>query len=304
MRKAIEAVSQGMSVRRAALDFNIPKSTLNDRISGRVIHGMLSGRPKYLTNTEEEELVRFLIRSSSIGYPRTRHEVIALVQRICVNKGLNVTNTHGWWEAFCRRNPSISLRTPAHLSVARSKATDTEVFCRYFDLLESTLSEYDLLDKPTQIFNMDETGVPLNPDLPKCVFKRGTKNPISVTPGDKSQMTVVGCVSAAGYCIPPMVILDRKTLHPDMTIGELPGTIYGLSSKGWIDQELFSLWFNGHFLRYAPPVRPLILLMDGHSSHFYPDTIRMASEQDIVLFTLHLTLHMRRNHWTKVALVL
>ena len=72
-------------------------------------------------------------------------------------------------------------------------------------------------------------------------------NPVAITSGDKSQFTVVGCVSAAGYCIPPMIILDRKTLHPDMTIGELPGTIYGLSSKGWIDSELFHMWFNDHF---------------------------------------------------------
>ena len=93
-------------------------------------------------------------------------------------------------------------------------------------------------------------------------------------------------MSAAGYCIPLMIILDRKTLHPDMTIGELPGTIYGLSSKGWIDSELFRMWFNDHFLRYAPPVRPLLLLMDGHSTHFCPDTIRLAAEKDVVLFTL------------------
>ena len=69
---------------------------------------------------------------------------------------------------------------------------------------------------------MDKTGIPLGPDLPKGIFKRGTKNPVSVSSRHKSQMTVVGCVSAAGYCIPPMIILDRKTLHPDMTIGELP----------------------------------------------------------------------------------
>ena len=219
-------------------------------------------------------------------YARTRSEVIALVQRICFGKGLDVSVTHGWWKGFCHRHPSIVLRTPAHLSIARAKATDPEVFSHYFDLLESTLCEHDLLDKPSQLFNMDKTGVPLNPDLLKAFLKRGTKNPVSVSSGDKSQMTVVGCVSAAGYCIPPMIILDRKTLHPDMTIGELPGTTYmACPQKGWIDQELFKMWFEGDFLWYAPPIRPLILLMDGHSAHFCPDTIRMAAEQQVVLFT-------------------
>ena len=67
---------------------------------------------------------------------------------------------------------------------------------------------------------------------------------------------------------------------------EIPGTVYGLSSKGWIDQELFHLWFTKHFLLYAPPARPLLLLMDGHSSHYCPATIRYAAKERVILFSL------------------
>ena len=187
MTRAMKAVNEeGISVRRAVSEFNVPRKTLNDRINGKVVHGTLSGRSRYLNYIEEEELVRFLLQSSSIGYARTRSEVIALVQRICFGKGLDVFVTHEWWEGFCHRHPSIVLCTPAHLSIARAKATDSEVFSHYFDLLESTLCEYDLLDKPSQLFNMDKTGVPLNPDLPKGIFKRGNKNLVSVSSGDKS----------------------------------------------------------------------------------------------------------------------
>ena len=58
-----------------------------------------------------------------------------------------------------------------------------------------------------------------------------------------------------GYCIPPFVIFDRKTLNPSLTTGEVPGTSYGLSSNGWMDQNLFSDWFSHHFLVYAPAAR-------------------------------------------------
>ena len=44
-----------------------------------------------------------------------------------------------------------------------------------------------------------------------------------------------------------MVIWDRKMLHPDMTIGEVPGTFYGLTANGWMDQELFENWLKSHF---------------------------------------------------------
>ena len=276
----------GMSIRRAAEEFNVPKSTLGDRISGRTMHGATSGRQKYLTNEEEDILVKFLLKCAAIGYPRSRNEVIALVQRSCDSHEMDVRVTHGWWERFCSRHPEVSLRTMSSLSYARAKGQNEEALSSYFDILEDTYNEHKLYDKPALVFNMDETGLPLNPDPIKGICKKGTKTSNTITSGDKSQITVVGCVSAAGHCIPPMIIWDQKTLHADMTKGELPGTIYGLSAKGWMDQELFKIWFEFHFLRYAPPIRPILLLMDGHSTHYCPDTILLAAKEKVILFTL------------------
>ena len=73
MEKATEAVSQGkVSVRRAALQFNVPKSTLGDRVSGRVQAGTVSGPAKYLTDTEEENLATFLSRSDWLRAVKSR----------------------------------------------------------------------------------------------------------------------------------------------------------------------------------------------------------------------------------------
>ena len=56
----------------------------------------------------------------------------------------------------------------------------------------------------------------------------------------------------------------------------MAGTFYGLilSPKGWIDGELFKLWLEKHFVKHAVAEWPLLLLLDGHSSHCRPDTIR------------------------------
>ena len=42
-------------------------------------------------------------------------------------------------------------------------------------------------------------------------------------------------------------------------------------------------WFADHFLRHATGARPLLLLMDGHSSHYQPEIIRLARENDVVI---------------------
>ena len=191
-------------------------------------------------------------------------------------KGISAPVTNGWWEKFCSRHPNLTLRAPASLSKARAEASDPTVMQRYFDMLEDVLMKNEIIDRPFHIFNMDESGMPLAPKSIKCVFKKGDRNPVAPSSGDKTQITVVACVSASGSCMPPMVILDRKTLPPCFTIGEVPGTIYGLSKNGWIDQELFEGWFTNHFLKHAPLARPLLLLLDGHSSHYCPDAVRLA----------------------------
>ncbi len=136
--------------------------------------------------------------------------MLALVQRVLDSRGVKHTVTHGWWDSFQRRHPELTLRTPAPLSQVRSKASDPEMLGRYFDLLEETLTANKLEGRPAQIFNMDESGMPLDPKPPKLVFRKGS-NASALGSGDKSQVTIVGCVSVTGFSLPPMVIWDRTT---------------------------------------------------------------------------------------------
>ncbi|MCG8621544.1 MAG: hypothetical protein MJE68_06030 [Proteobacteria bacterium] len=176
MTKAVSAVTRGkgsISVREAALKFGIPKSTLGDRVSGRVLSGATSGPATYLNSSEEEELVRFLLGCAEIGYPKSRKQILALVRRLLVKKGITAPVTSGWWESFCSRHPNLTLRAPAPLSKARAAASDPTVLDRYFDLLEDVLFKNDLSRKACQIFNMDETGIPLDGGHVKIVAQRG-----------------------------------------------------------------------------------------------------------------------------------
>ena len=287
MREAITAVlEKGISVRKAAELHGVPKSTLGDRITGRVLPGKKSGPEPYLNEKEEAELVTFLLRLSSIGYGRTRKDVLVLVEQVLQAKGQTKKVSQGWWEKFIKRHPELTLRTPAMLSSARANAPDRVALDEYFDILEETLERNELTDKPMMIFNMDETGMPLDMKPEKTIHGKGTKNPSFVSSGNKAQITVVGCVNAAGQILPPMVVWNRKTMNPNLAIGEVPGTYYGLSPNGWMDRSLFHKWFENHFLRFAPAGRPLLLLLDGHSSHYCPETIKYAASQKVILFTL------------------
>ena len=165
----------------------------------------------------------------------------------------------------------------------RLSSTTAETLKNYFELLKKVFDENDLMDKPAQLYNMDETGMPLEHRAPNVVTKKGKKKIRYRSTGNKAQITVVGCVNAVGNAIPPMVIYSAKSFNADWCKCDVPSSAYALSPKCWIDQELFKHWLT-HFVKHAVAARPLLL--DGHSSHYRPDSIEYAREENIILFCL------------------
>jgi len=82
---AMKAVSEGMGINRAAVEFGVPKTTLKDRVAGRVEHGCKFGKTPFLSYAEEEELVEYLVTCSKIGYPKRRDDVLGIVHKILQN---------------------------------------------------------------------------------------------------------------------------------------------------------------------------------------------------------------------------
>ena len=80
-----------------------------------------------------------------------------------------------------------------------------------------------------------------------------------------------------------MVIFKGERLNYEYTKGEVPGTLYGMSPNGWIDQELFSHWLSDLFLKHIPPQRPVLLLLDGHSTHFTPYAVALAAKNGVTI---------------------
>ena len=129
-----------------------------------------------MCTADEEELVRFLLGCAAIGYARSRKEVIALMQRIMEGSGILRLVTNGWWESFCRHHPN-DAEVCSFFSRARAAASDPDALQRYFDLLQQTIDENALGHQPAQIFNVNESGMPLGPKAPLLICEHGTNIP-------------------------------------------------------------------------------------------------------------------------------
>ena len=78
----MEAVGNGTSIKRAALDHGVPRSTLQDRYSGRVTYGINPGPQPYLDKAEEEELARFVVATAKVGFQKTRKQIKDIAEAV------------------------------------------------------------------------------------------------------------------------------------------------------------------------------------------------------------------------------
>ena len=74
----------------------------------------------------------------------------------------------------------------------------------------------NLITKPMQIYNVDETGITVVHKPNKVFTAVGRKHVYSLTSGERGKTrTVVVCVSASGHAYPPLLIYPSKGVAPE-----------------------------------------------------------------------------------------
>lgn len=85
--EALAAVKEGlMSVRGAAQHFDIPKSTIYNRI--KEVHSAAHGRPTILTDKEETYICEMVKQAAEWGFPFTEVDLRHFVKTFLDKKGV------------------------------------------------------------------------------------------------------------------------------------------------------------------------------------------------------------------------
>ena len=79
--------------------------------------------------------------------------------------------------------------------------------------MKDIFDQFDFYSYSETIYNMDETGMPLESRPPKIVARKGEKKIHYQTSGQKQQVTEIGCGNATGQAIPPFVIFAAKQVN-------------------------------------------------------------------------------------------
>ena len=176
-------------------------------------------------------------------------------------------------KALWQGKPLI-LHTPQALSYSCAVSSNKETINDFFAKLGAIYGQLNLIVKPSQIFNADETGVTIVHKPSKVIAQIGRHTVSSITSADKGKThSILACVSASGQIFLLFMIYPRKRPVPEkLREGTYPNTVFDVSDNGWIMKELFYEWFK-MFAEMILPLRPVLLVLDGHGSHITIDTV-------------------------------
>ncbi|KAJ8353656.1 hypothetical protein SKAU_G00212230 [Synaphobranchus kaupii] len=210
MVSAMAACQGRMNVAASARQFNVPRKTLDDRVKGHIHQGSKQGPPKKLNQADEKVLVRYALYSARQGFPLTKAMLLSYALTVAKKRGTGVSLGQKWWLGFLKRNgDALSMRTPDIIDWGRTSATKQNVVEAYFELLQNTVQENNLIGKPSQVYNCDEMFFQMHRTKLKVLVQKGTKAPYLQVPGTREHITTLVCINAEGGDVPPFIIFPK-----------------------------------------------------------------------------------------------
>ena len=192
LQLAIAHVKEHGNINQAAERYGIPRSTLGDKVHGKSVPQLQRRGPKPPLGVNEERLIADkLIELSNVGHGLPRREVCLSVKKILDDAKRKVpafTNnlpSKNWFYAFLKRHPDLSVRRTQKLEIARAMACSPESIEAWFMAFESLLREQGITS-PSQIYNADESGFPLQDSRgAKVVTAKMNRRPFHITSSSK-----------------------------------------------------------------------------------------------------------------------
>ena len=157
LKQAVNAVKGGvLSLRQASNQFGIPKSTLSDRVSGKIEMGAKPGRPPVVPREIEAKVIDHVTKAANCGFGITRRELLVKTGRLCQKMGIKTPFKNGvpgkaYFQGLKVRHPEVVIRKPEKLGTSRARMLNPTVVNNYVNDLGSIIQTLNLGDKPAQI---------------------------------------------------------------------------------------------------------------------------------------------------------
>jgi hypothetical protein len=192
------------SIRKVACMYGIPRSTLQDRFTGRRPKDEDVANRQLLTIPQERVLADWIRFWGYRGIPLTRHNIRF---KAMVLSGRNVGIN--WIYRFLRRHPELKSVMASAMASNRARQVNWTVVQDFYNILFEELGT--LCIPPANIWNADEKGLVCGNDGHVKVFvDRKQRKTVKIGVTDRDLTTVIECISPLGTSIAPMIIFKGK----------------------------------------------------------------------------------------------
>lgn len=272
------------SIRKAAELFDVPRSTLQDRLAGRQTAKASRQGLQRLTVEEEDSIVKAALQLHAWGWPLTLKGLDNLATSLLVKKGDLLPLGRDWHLRFFARHPQLKGLISRPMDQARKDAIDLPTLENWFKLYSNIRQTYSIPDQ--DVYNMDEKGCMKGiGDRSKVIVPRYCKEAFSTQPGNCDWVSIVECISAHGFVLPPFVIFQGQRIQSSWVNDRVDKSIViQVSANGWTDQDIGFTWIQ-HFDKHTATQaigQYRLLIMDGHSSHASLQFVKYCQDHKII----------------------
>ena len=294
IQQAVEEVEAGNTIRKTAAKYHMSLGFLFSRVkkgTNNEEHPDGRGRSFALDPKLEEKLVKLLKGMESMGLgPRATDFRLLLKDYLDANE-INTRfkdNLPGreWLSNFMQRHRLV-LKKGGQMQLARKNVTsDPFIVYGFYDLLAKIMNDLGIENRPECIYNTDETGFPIDPKRCTTIGSKGTKT-VRLTHGsNRENITVLATCCGNGKALDPLVVFKGKNMQSTwMGDKALPNIQYAVSDSGWMTTAIFEDFFKD-FVKKTAGVRPILLVLDGHTSHTSLNTQDLAVRENITILKL------------------
>lgn len=213
------------------------------------------GRPRLLTDDEDEAIVAFVLWLQRTGLPASKFEVVDAANTLRSRRDPNAQPvSRSWYSRFLKDHPQLQKARLRPVEASRRGFEESEMqeTQEFFEQLAKTIKEFRI--GPSETWNEDECGIIiglLRHRLEVLIIKtRGSNKVSTLCPGNREMMTLLGTGSAIGDTIPPWLIF--KTL-PTLDFADIDAheeMRFSQSETGFCNSEIFFEWVH-HFNRWS-----------------------------------------------------
>ena len=157
----------------------------------------------------------------------------------------------------------------------------------YYAKLEEVKSRHSSFADGSSVYNLDETSTSTVQNTRKLVSPKGVKQVHQIQGAERgTSVTTAVIIGANGSFLPPVLIFPRKKFVSSLILNAYPGTIGLGNEKGYMTKESF-VEVMKHFIKCTGSSKenPKLLLLDNVESHFSIETLDLARDKGVVVFT-------------------